>query len=198
MLQSCYLVLSLVNPKDARNLLVWLGNDDLSGMYFELHVRTLGGVELFMSYQQQKKADLELDLANKGITGKHLIFINTTPFQWNIKAKLGEVQLIIWNKFYDEERTVSLSDDEIDSLVADVNNARVKYRNPAAYCIVIDFEDDGDTSYAKHCSAFLSKLKIPMVRYKVSSDEAAFYGQENNLMSAVKQFLIDFNECIYL
>ncbi|MDO9311653.1 MAG: hypothetical protein Q7T85_08140 [Nitrosomonas sp.] len=194
-----YLVLSLVNPKDARNLMEWIGNGDLSGMYFELHVRTMGGVELFMSYQQRKKADLKLGSDGKEITGKHLIFVNTTPFQWSIKAKLQDTQLIVWNKFYDDDRTSALSDDEIETLAADILTARVRFRDSANYCIVIDFEDDGDVSYVTQCSTFLSKLKIPMVRYKVNgSDEKAFYGRETNLMSAVKQFLIDFNKCMYL
>lgn len=192
-----YLVLSMVNPQDARNLENWLGGDDLTGMYFELHVRTLGGVELFISYQQQRRADITLDSAGRKITGKHLIFVKTAPFQWQDRAKLQETQLVVWNTIYDEERTVPLNIDDIAQLEADLITARKRYKDPASYCIVIEFNDGGDASYIEECSTFLSRLRIPMIRYKVDGGKPAFYGQEQNVMSAIKQFLIDFDKCKY-
>ncbi len=192
-----YLVLSLVNPEDAHNLGKWLGSEnDLSGLYFELRVRTLGGVEIFMSNRQRRKAEISLDSSGKDITGKYLIFVDTTPFQWSDKAKLQDTQLIVWNKIYDEERREALNEDDLAKLKADLGTSRVRRRNPANYCIVVEFKDEGDISYVAQCAAFLLKLNIPMIRYKVGGDNPAFHGLEHNLMSAVKQFLTDLNECI--
>jgi hypothetical protein len=193
-----YLVLSLVNPEDALSLTKWLDyKKNLSELYFELRVRTFGGIEIFMSSQQRRKADIELDSDGKDITGKYLIFVDTTPFQWSERAKLRDTQLIVWNKFYREERREALTEDDLSKLKAELKIARVRRRNPANYCIVVEFDDEGDRSYVEQCSAFLSKLDIPLVRYKVGEHSAAFNGLEHNLMGAVKQFLTDFNECIY-
>ncbi|QTR49521.1 S1 family peptidase [Candidatus Thiothrix anitrata] len=191
-----YLVLSLVNPDDAVQLTSWLGADDLSGYYFELHVRTLGGVELFVSHHQRRKANIDLDKSGRSINGRHIIFHSVSPFQWSDEAKLQETQLAVWNAVNHEERSTTLTSDEVEELEATLNQRRVRHRDQEHYCLVLEFEDNKDTAYTQQCAKFLSKLKIPMVRYKVPGSGKAFHGQEQNLMTAVADFLKSFNECI--
>jgi len=191
-----YLVLTLVDQGDSKQLSNWLGDDDLSHYYFELHVRTLGGVELFIAHEQGRSANIDLDSKSKGLEGKHLIFTKTTPFQWQDDAKLKDTQLEVWNTINDEkERVEYLTNDELEELQAILKQRSVRRRDQENYCLVLKFEDDAvNDKYTKDCSAFLSKLKIPMVRYQVPSKSKPFFGQEQTLMVAVADFLKEFSE----
>lgn len=190
-----YFVLSLVDPRDARQLSNWLGDEELSGSYFELHVRTLGGVELFIAHNQGRPANIDLDSKAKKLEGKHLIFTQTTPFQWQDAAKLKDTQLEIWNTVKDENRSEYLNRDDLEELQEILRQRSVKHRNQEHYCLVLKFEDEAaDDQYTKECSAFLKKLKIPMVRYQVPGECKPFYGQEQTLVVAVADFLKEFSE----
>lgn len=190
-----YLVLSLVNPADAKQLTSWMGEEDLSKYYFELHVRTLGGVELFVSYQQQRQASIDLDSKGQGLCGKHIIFHTASPFSWSDEAKLKETQLAIWNVVKSEEgRSNNLTSDELNELESIIKQRTVRRRDQEHYCLVLEFEEDDNSDYTKSCAEFLSKLKIPMVRYKVPGGGEPFHGQEHDLMAAIADFLENFNE----
>lgn len=196
-----YFVLSLVDPRDARQLGSWLGDDGLSDYYFELHVRTLGGVELFIAHEQGRAANIDLDSKSQKLEGKYLIFTRTTPFQWQDDAKLKDTQLEIWNRVHDDrERTEYLDEDELEELQATLKQRSVRRRDQENYCLVVEFENkESDDSYTEKCSAFLKKLKIPMVRYKVPdkntlSTSGPFFGQEQTLVVAVADFLKKFSE----
>ena len=191
-----YFVLSLVDPRDARQLSNWLGDEGLSDSYFELHVRTLGGVELFIAHDQGRSANIDLDSKAKKLEGKHLIFTQTTPFQWQDEAKLKDTQLEIWNTVKDDEdRSEYLTKDDLEELQAILRQRSVKRRDQEHYCLVLKFEDEAaDDSYTKECSAFLKKLNIPMVRYQVPGECKPFYGQEQTLVVAVADFLKEFSE----
>lgn len=186
-----YLVLSLVDEDDARDLSNWLRND-LSNLYFELHVRTLGGVEFFISMQQGRKANFALD--GRQVTGRHLIYIDVSPLNWHEKARLDEIQRIIWDSVFNDDRQHPLDGDDIEELKAELITLREIERDPENYYVAIRFEDDGDDSYRKICENFLSDLKIPMVRFGVKGNKQAFGGIEHNLMSAVARFLKTINK----
>ncbi len=110
-----YLVLSLVDKSDARNVSEWLQND-LNDLYFELYIRTLGGVELFIARHQERKSNLKLDENKDDVTGMHLIYHNTDVSSWSDKARLDEVQRIIWSSVYKKVRSIPLEKDEIRKL----------------------------------------------------------------------------------
>ena len=189
-----YLVLSLVDEDDARDVSDWL-NDDLDGFYFELRVRTLGGVELFIARQQERKATVTFD--GHRITGKHLIFIDTNPLSWHEQVRLDEVKRIIWNNVMDDEREQFLDDDDLERLKAKINTLREIEHDPKKYCVAIKFEDGGDDSYRKICENFLKQLEIPMVRFGIKDKDviqSSFGGIEFNLMSAIEEFLKTINK----
>lgn len=189
-----YLVLSLVDENDARDVSGWL-NDDLDGFYFELRVRTLGGVELFIARQQERKAAVTFD--GHKITGKHLIFIDTNPLSWHEQVRLNEVKRIIWNTVMDDEREQFLDEDDLESLKAKINTLREIEHDPKKYCVAIKFEDGGDDSYQKICENFLMQLEIPMVRFGIKDKDvtqSSFGGIEFNLMSAIEEFLKTINK----
>lgn len=186
-----YLVLSLVDEDDARDVSAWL-RDDLSNLYFELHASTPGGVELFIARKQERMADLDLD--GHKATGKHLIYIETSPLSWHEKARLDEIQRIIWNSVFKEDRQHPLNGDDIKALKAKLLTLRTIGRGAENHYVAIRFEDDGDDSYRKICEDFLSELKIPMVRFGVKGDKQAFGGIEFDLMSSVEQFLKTINK----
>jgi ribosomal protein L29 len=188
-----YLVLSLVDEQDARDVSTWL-SDDLSDLYFELHVTTQGGVELFISQRQQRQANLTLN--GRGVTGKYLIFIETNPLSWHEAARLDDIRLVVWNKVFEDENRVPLSEDEIKALKAELLTLRTIERDPANYCVAIRFDDGDDPSYREICAEFLSELEIPMVRFGVKGGKPAFGGLEYNLMSAVRQFLMTINQYV--
>lgn len=187
-----YLVLSLVNEKDAEAI-DWL-TGDLADLYFELHATTKGGVELFISHRKMRQAQLTLD--GREVTGKHLIFVDTSPLSWHEAGRLDEIRLSVWNRVFDEERRTPLDDDAIAELKAELLTLRTIERDPRNYCIAIRFDDDGDVSYRKTCSDLLSELEIPMVRFGLKGRKPAFDGLEHNLMSAVRQFLITINSYV--
>jgi hypothetical protein len=188
-----YLVLSLVDEEDAKDVSDWLSGD-LTDLYFELYVTTQGGVELFISHRQKRQANLALN--GRDVTGKYLIFIETSPLSWKETAVLEDIKLTIWNKVYDEERRIPLNEDHIEDLKADLITYRTIGRDPRNYCVAIKFDDGNDPSYRQICAEFLSKLEIPMVRYGVKGGKQAFRGLERNLMSAVKQFILTINQYV--
>lgn len=189
-----YLVLSLVAEDDAHDVTDWL-NDDFHGFYFELRVRTLGGVELFIARQQERIAEVAYD--GHKITGKHLIFIDTNPLTWHEQVRLDEVKCIIWNIIMDDEREQLLDEDDLERLKAKINTLREIEHDPKKYCVVIKFDDGGDDSYRKICENFLMQLEIPLVRFGIKDKnmtQSSFGGIEFDLMSAIEEFLKTFNK----
>lgn len=194
------LALFMVDDRDACDLSEWLG-DDLSGLYFELQVKTLGGVELFISKRHQRSADLEL--SGRDVVGKHLIVIDSSPQSWHHAAMLNDLQLTIWSIVFDEnDRLEPLDEDDLDDLQSEIDTRKEIPSDRANYCVVMKFDpDESDKNcYKEACQKFLSQLQIPLVRYRVrvSGDQKPFNGMEQHLMKAIKHFLNTTNKYISL
>lgn len=174
---------------DARQVSDWLGKD-WAELYFELHVQTLGGVEMFIARQGGRKASLVVD--GRQLTGRHVIPVPTSPMSWHDQARLDEMHLMIWNRVFHEERRTPLTTEDLKTLKAELLTRRTKGRDPAHYCVAVRLESDRDAGYQKNVDQFLASLEIPTVCYGLQGEAPAFNGIEANVMSAVRNFLETF------
>ncbi|MEZ5476282.1 MAG: TIR domain-containing protein [Thiolinea sp.] len=187
-----FLVLSLVDEADARDLSQWL-RTDLSGLYFELRVGTLGGVEIFMAHQQQRPANLMVD--GREVVGRHLIVVDSSTLSWNDAEKVRDIERMIFCSVFDEEKNEPLSHDEREDLKAELITLREIEDEDSNYCVVIQFDHQQDkATYQEKCQKFLSDLQIPLVHYRVQDGQAAFGGIERNLMSALRNLINKINQ----
>lgn len=185
------LVLSLVDENDAEDLSEWL-RYDLADLYFELHASTLGGVEIFISHYQQRQANLSLD--GRKVSGRNLIYDDSTTMSHDLGERMSDIQRLIWNTVFDDDKQTALTKHEVDELEAELITLRELEDDESNYCVAIPFEQSQDEAYRKVCEEFLTKLKIPLVHFNLNSGTDAFHGIERNLMSAVRNFLIKINK----
>jgi len=184
-----YLVLSLASEEDARTVTGILG-ERWPNMYFELHVRTLGGVEIFIAHKGQRRANLIVD--GKDISGKYVIPIATHPMSWHNEAQLQEMQLCIWNRVFDEQRDSPLTNNDIDRLRGEIGMLRDLGRDPEFFSVAVRLENDRDHGYQENVANFLATLGIPTICYSVPGPKEPFGGIEYNIMSAIRRFLTTF------
>lgn len=187
-----YLVLSLVNEDDANDLSDWL-SADLSKLYFELSVGTLGGVEIFMAHQQQRPANLDVD--GRKVVGRNLIVVDSSMLSWSEPEKIKDIERMIFCSVFNEEKDAPLSNNEREELKAELVTLSQIEDDDSNYCVAIQFDDKQDkATYQKECQSFLSDLKIPLVHYGVKGNQAPFAGIELNLMSALRNLIKKINE----
>jgi hypothetical protein len=189
-----FLVLSLVNEGDARDLSKWLRHD-LSALYFELHIGTLGGVEIFIARQQQRSANLKV--TGNTLSGRNLIVVDSSMLSWNDQEKINDLERMIYARVFGEEKDTSLESDEREDLKAELITLREIEDEDSNYCIAINFDTAQEAeTYRDACQKFLSELKIPLVHYGVSGGQAAFDGIERNLMSALRNLIKKINQLV--
>jgi len=184
-----YLVLSLVDERDARDLSSWL-HDDITDFYFELRTETQGSVELFLSYKQQRRP--RLAIKGRHVVGKHVIYVDSSPLSWDREERVNELLLTIWQAVFQEDRQDVLHDVDLEELQEELRNLREIDEEPN-YCLAVQFDDNGNDFYQDLCQQFLDRLEIPLIRFGLGKSQS-FHGREIRFMSALRLLLQKIDE----
>lgn len=188
-----WLVLASIDETQIQHLLMW---QDLSAhLYFELPVKTLGGVEIVFAWHQQRQGCFSVQ--EHRIKGQDLIEVDTASFSWCDVENRHQLKIKLWNAMRpDLLRTDRLSDDETNALNADLSSFREDDDQPRHYAFVVKYDEMTDDAFKQCYQDLLNELdELPLIRFGVQgSDDSLFCTYEHHLTSAIKSFLLTRDE----
>lgn len=167
------------------------------GIYFELPVKTQCGVEIIVSRQNRRRADLQPD--GSEVMGSHVLCASASQFSWQDTATLDDLKRMLWNQVFPEEtQDVSLSRNQVERLNAELQTRRLDEWDTEHHYLAIQCDDSpAEQAYLDVYKQLLSELdQLTIVRFGVADKQAVFCMPEYNLMAAISNFLNKVNKIV--
>jgi hypothetical protein len=167
------------------------------GLYFELPVKTQCGVEIIVSRQHQRRANLEP--AGSEVAGCHVLCASASQFSWQDAATADDLKRMLWNKVFPEEtQDGSLNKNQVERLNAELQTRRLDEWDTEHHYIAIQSDGAGDdAAYQGVYKQLLTEMdQLTLVRFGVADKQAVFCMPEYNLMSAINHFLNKVNKMV--
>jgi hypothetical protein len=165
------------------------------GLYFELPVETLGGIEIIVSRKQQRPAKLDSSGGSETIA-KHITCVAPNQLSWHDGATVDEIKKRLWNKIFPGEvQETALTPTQTRKLNAELQTRRLDDWDRECHCVAIQFCNPAEEqAYNGALKKLLAELdQLTLVRYGVEGKFSCFYMLEHSLMQAVNSFIKTIN-----
>lgn len=171
-----------------------VGGKDNSA-YFELPVETQGGVEVIVSHQHQRAANM--DSSGSEVVPPNMTRVTADQFEWKDTSTVDTLKLMLWNKLFPEEHQETvLTVDQVKKLNAEILIRRKDEWDKEHHYIAIQCNElDGKNVYFGVYKELLADLdNLSLVRFGVLGKGSVFFTLEHNLMQSINRFLQAINK----
>jgi hypothetical protein len=191
-----WLVLAALNDDSLSQQLRAITNT--ARLYFELPVKTIGGVELFLSRSFQRRTELTVLSDGANLSGRHALPYPPHLFSWNVDNDVQNMIRMIWNAvFTADQRDAKLPKEDIQKLNSELRVLKAKkYLSEHYYTVIKGLEGSSQEHFQLIYPRLLEELsELTLVRFGIAGEDL-FVVPEDDLMNAIRNFLTDINKAI--
>lgn len=195
-----WLVLASVNDQFVAQLRS--STELASAVYFELPVMTTGGVEIIVSRNYQRAANLVMQESD--ISSRHVLHTQSTQYDWKKSETTEQLKMLVWNQVFPDKKKNAqkaeyLTAKEVGKLNSEIEIRRSDTWQPEHYIMAVECSGQlgmGEADKSTYESLFSELNQLTLVRFGVSGQQAVFYTPEYQLINAISRFLTNINRTL--